>query len=182
VRVTVVPNPAAAVAFVAANPVDRVVLSVLFPDGAGQAAIRRIRRDHPRVLVFGIGADQAEDTRSLDVHGLLTKSRPLAELVQAVSGSRPAPHRTTPMSVSGTRRRVYSARVASTPLAAQFLTGREREVLRLLVLARPTDRIAAELGISVATARGYVQGILSKLDVHSRVQAVSYAVRHSVVS
>jgi DNA-binding CsgD family transcriptional regulator len=67
------------------------------------------------------------------------------------------------------------------PLATQFLTNREREVLGLLVSAQSTARIADELGISLTTARGYVQSILAKLGVHSRVEAVAYAVQHCVV-
>jgi DNA-binding CsgD family transcriptional regulator len=50
------------------------------------------------------------------------------------------------------------------------------------VSAQSTYRIADELGISVTTTRGYVQSILAKFGVHSRVEAVAYAVRHSVVT
>jgi two-component system nitrate/nitrite response regulator NarL len=54
-------------------------------------------------------------------------------------------------------------------------------VLQLLAMAKSTERIATEMGISVTTTRGYIQAILEKLGVHSRVEAVTYAVRHSVV-
>jgi two-component system nitrate/nitrite response regulator NarL len=44
-----------------------------------------------------------------------------------------------------------------------------------------TSAIAESLGISVATTRGYIQSTFTKLGVHSRVEAVTYAVRHGVV-
>lgn len=63
----------------------------------------------------------------------------------------------------------------------RFLTFRERETLDLLVAAKSTEMIAAEMHITTATARGYVQSILEKLCVHSRLEAVAYAARHASV-
>jgi DNA-binding CsgD family transcriptional regulator len=55
------------------------------------------------------------------------------------------------------------------------LTDREREVLELLAGGMSTSDIAARLFISTVTVRNHVQSILHKLDVHSRVEAVSLA-------
>jgi DNA-binding NarL/FixJ family response regulator len=52
------------------------------------------------------------------------------------------------------------------------LTKRQLEVLRLLSEGRSTDEIASELGLSRATVRNYVAGLLAALGVHSRLQAV----------
>ena len=38
-----------------------------------------------------------------------------------------------------------------------------------------------ELGVSPNTVRTHVQGILSKLQVHSRLEAAAFAVRHGLV-
>jgi two-component system nitrate/nitrite response regulator NarL len=53
------------------------------------------------------------------------------------------------------------------------LTPRERQVLGRLIQADSTDQIAATLGITRTTVRAYVQSILTKLGVHSRLQAVA---------
>jgi DNA-binding CsgD family transcriptional regulator len=53
------------------------------------------------------------------------------------------------------------------------LTPRESEILDLLAAGRSTRDIAAELFISLATARNHIQNILRKLRVHSRLEAVS---------
>jgi DNA-binding CsgD family transcriptional regulator len=56
------------------------------------------------------------------------------------------------------------------------LSPREREVLRHLARGETTDRIADELFVSRATVRNHVRAILSKLNVHSRLEAVVAAV------
>ena len=57
------------------------------------------------------------------------------------------------------------------------LTEREREVLRCMMLGFDRARIAAELIVSINTVRTHTQNILSKLEVHSSVEAVSVALR-----
>ena len=61
------------------------------------------------------------------------------------------------------------------------LTGRERDVLRLLVLGRSNPQIAAALFISRATARTHVSHILAKLGVSSRTEAATEAHRQGLV-
>jgi DNA-binding NarL/FixJ family response regulator len=55
---------------------------------------------------------------------------------------------------------------------AGSLTPRELEVLRSMAAAKETAVLAADLGISTNTARGYVQTVLEKLQAHSRLEAV----------
>jgi two-component system, NarL family, nitrate/nitrite response regulator NarL len=62
-------------------------------------------------------------------------------------------------------------------LAAQ-LTSRERECLMMLVDGLDTTAITRRLGVSRTTARTHLQSVLTKLSVHSRLEAVSFAVRH----
>ncbi len=57
------------------------------------------------------------------------------------------------------------------------LTAREREVLDLLTEGLDGAAIAAQLFVSPATVRNHIQHILAKLGVHSRVEAVSLALR-----
>jgi DNA-binding NarL/FixJ family response regulator len=52
------------------------------------------------------------------------------------------------------------------------LTPREREVLGLMARANELPAIAERMGISVHTARGYIQAILEKLHSHSKLEAV----------
>ncbi len=58
------------------------------------------------------------------------------------------------------------------------LTGREREILGLLADGLSGAAIAERLYISPTTVRNHVQHILTKLEVHSRVEAVALLLRH----
>ena len=60
------------------------------------------------------------------------------------------------------------------------LTAREREILGLLARGQSQAEIAAQLVISPKTVGGHIQRILTKLDVHSRAQAVALAHEHGL--
>lgn len=62
-----------------------------------------------------------------------------------------------------------------------LLTEREREILCLMAYGQPTDVISERLHISVTTVRNHIQRLMAKLNVHSRVEAVSCAHRHQLV-
>jgi two-component system nitrate/nitrite response regulator NarL len=184
VHATATSHPRETLAAIERSPVDRVVMNVSFPQGSGLDAIRQVREAWPKIHISCVGTDVPELLRSAadaGAHALLSKKSPLTELVEAViDGSWTVGRSPAPM-VPWTRTRRDSG-TGSYPLTARFLTNREREVLQLLAMAKSTERIAAEIGISVTTTRGYIQAILEKLGVHSRVEAVAYAVRHSVVT
>ncbi len=61
-------------------------------------------------------------------------------------------------------------------LAAR-LTNRERECLLLLVEGLNTAAMVARLGVSRTTVRAHLQSVFTKLGVHSRLEAASFAVR-----
>lgn len=60
------------------------------------------------------------------------------------------------------------------------LTPREREILSLLVQGHSTRDMAQTLVISASTVRNHIRHILSKLGVHSRLEAVAFAIRHGL--
>jgi PAS domain S-box-containing protein len=61
------------------------------------------------------------------------------------------------------------------------LTSREREVLSLLASGASTRQIAETLAVSVATVRNHIGHVLSKLSVHSRLQAVAQGIQHELL-
>ena len=165
-----------------------VVLNVLRTPVPTVQALRAIRRHRPGTrLICLVGNDPEAGRLWLDAGAdlVLSKRQPLQELVDCVLAASPAleapagwPGQRFPDGPgAATRLRVSNA----SPLAARFLTDREREVLRLLVAAESTKAIARRLGISVPTARRHIQSTFTKLGVHSRVEAVTFAVRHAIV-
>jgi DNA-binding NarL/FixJ family response regulator len=61
------------------------------------------------------------------------------------------------------------------------LSRREREVLRLLASGAGTTQIAGSLYVSPATVRTHIQNVITKLEVHSRVDVAAFVTRHQVL-
>lgn len=80
------------------------------------------------------------------------------------------------------RQRLAEARLTSTEpglTPAADLTRRELQILSLLQAGATTAAIAQQLFVARATVKNHVQNIFSKLEVHSRLEAVAYVKRLS---
>jgi DNA-binding NarL/FixJ family response regulator len=62
------------------------------------------------------------------------------------------------------------------------LTPREYEILTYLVAGKSGDAIAEALDIAPLTVRTHVRNLMSKLGVHSRLEAVAFGVRHGLTA
>jgi DNA-binding NarL/FixJ family response regulator len=61
------------------------------------------------------------------------------------------------------------------------LSGRELEILRLLVEGNCNKEVASTLGISLKTVETYRWRIKQKTNAHSLVHLVHYAIRHHII-
>jgi DNA-binding NarL/FixJ family response regulator len=158
---------------------DVVVMDYRLPDGDGIDATRRLRAECPQavvVLLTGF-ADDATFLRALEAGcvGMVAKEHSVDELVAAVRAAAvglPVGQRSTQK--SGTDR------VAPRP--PFDLTVREREVLQLLADGVSTDAIARRLVLSLHTVRNHIRNVLGKMGAHSRLEAVSLAMQHGIVT
>ena len=159
---------------------DPFCVSVPSPRG-GTRAIDRLRTIGEATKVIVLTADQDPAGMVLAMAagaaGYVHKTRGLAALVCAIrraySGDVVVALPSDAMSRS--RGDMDAIRLAS------FLTTRERQCLALLAEGLGTTAMARRLGISATTVRTHVQAVLSKLGVHSRLEAASLAVRHALV-
>jgi two-component system, NarL family, nitrate/nitrite response regulator NarL len=169
-------TPEDAVQAVRLHEPDMLVTDVDFADERGLDAIRLVADRHPATkIVVLTGLDSPDVVRAaleIGVAGYTRKDRSLRAIVDALERVG-----TGGVAIdSGLLRRlaVRSRAVrSSTHTMFGSLTPRERRVLELLVDGQNTAEIVAELHISDSTARTHVQSILSKLGVHSRLQAVA---------
>jgi DNA-binding NarL/FixJ family response regulator len=89
--------------------------------------------------------------------------------------------------VTATRAQIRPLRPAAGPGTANpggggtGLTPRELEILRLMGTGANTRAVSEQLHVSPATVRNHVQSILTKLEVHSRLAAVAYAMNHGLL-
>ena len=172
---------------IGAEPVDVAIVDLGLPDGYGGGLIQELRDANPeaQALVLSASLDRSEIARAVEygAAGVLHKSSGMDEVVEAVRRLRAGE---TLLSISevvellrfaGARRKEeHEARHA----LAQ-LTPREREVLQALAEGLDGREIAERLSISVATERNHTARILAKLGVHSRLQALVFALRYGVV-
>ena len=111
------------------------------------------------------------------------KSAHIEEIKQAVQqvarGASLVQHKDVIELLHGVRRDREREREAQAALAQ--LTPRERDVLQALSEGLSDKEIAQQLYVSTATARTHVASTLSKLGVHSRLQAVVFAASHGVI-
>jgi DNA-binding NarL/FixJ family response regulator len=161
-----------ALAFARVNPPDLVVLDVCLPGISGYEVLRQlqetVREDLPIVLMSGQRTDKQDWVSALhlgaDDH--LVKPFEPDELLARV-------RRSLARTANGNG---HGALLGSTsPL--EILTFREREVLSLLTSGLTQSQIATQLVISPRTVGTHIHHILTKLDVHSRAQAVALALR-----
>lgn len=158
---------------------DVCVMDLAFPDGDGLDAVRDIRARAPgvRVLVLSGSSDAhtAWTVLQAGAHAFVGKDQPVDGVFDALDRLAAGEmafdlsllrHAAPPNRVDEGEHRVIRA-----------LTPREREVLGRLVQAQSTVRISQSMGITASTARAYVQTVLMKLGVHSRLQAVSLVTR-----
>ena len=162
------------------------VLSATLPHCDGIEATLRIldEADGCRVLVLSEQEDQQIllDALEAGACGYMTKESPLRELIEAVR----AVHRgetLIPSWMLGSLLKVLIRRRREAARAMQLissLTRREREVLALLTGGAGHDAIAERLVISPETARTHIQNVITKLGVHSRLEAAAYVRRNGI--
>jgi two-component system, NarL family, nitrate/nitrite response regulator NarL len=166
--------------------VDVALMDYLLPDGTGADATRVVKRRWPNARVVMLTA-VADDETILDavkagVDGYLTKDRAGTDVVDAVraayAGEMLLPHAVA----VELAHHVTSDRLEVTRrIDVHDLTPRELEVLQALVEGRSSRDICADLYIAPNTLRTHVQNLLSKLRVHSKLEAVAYALKQQLV-
>lgn len=160
---------------------DVVVMDYRLPDGDGAVAAREIRKERPDTAVVMVTASDHDTVIAAAIEagcaGYVTKDRAAQEVVAAV---RAAARGEVAFPASALARMI--PRMRGTSSRSTALTPRELEILQLLADGRSTREIADELVLSQSTIRNHVQNILGKLDAHSKLEAVTTAVRQGIVS
>jgi NarL family two-component system response regulator LiaR len=161
---------------------DVVLMDMVMPDMDGAATTEVIRQQNPSVEVIALTSFQEEDLieRALQAGAISyllknVSADALADAIrQAHAGHSILAPEATEALVKATRQRAGQRDYG--------LTERESEVLSLLVEGLSNAEIAERLVVSVATAKFHVRGILSKLGVSSRTEAVALALQRNLIT
>jgi len=162
---------------------DVLLVDIGLPGMSGIEGTRRLKGRHPALAVLMLTVYD-DDRRIFDAMcagacGYLLKKTPPARLLESlkevVGGG-------APMSPEVARRVVALFREIRPPEHADYqLTAHEIRILALLVEGHNYKTAADELGVSINTIRFHMRSIYEKLQVHSKSEAVSKALRSRIV-
>jgi len=94
--------------------------------------------------------------------------------------SQKLPNASAELEVEASLKRAIDTTQQAEAMPRTDLTGREREVLRLIAMGFTNAQVAKELHISTLTVNAHLRSIYSKLDVPSRSAATRYAMEHGL--
>ena len=162
---------------------DIVLMDVSMPGCGGIEATGRLKELHPDVQVLMLSVH--EDTELLQeairngAAGYIIKRAAESELVNAIHAVSRGDLYVHPAMTRALFANTSSAQTDN-HAAVETLTPREVEILRLLVQGYTNREIANLLILSVRTIESHRANIMGKLNLHSRVELVRYATKHSL--
>ena len=160
---------------------DVVLMDYSLPDGTGIEAASLIKAEHPAANVLLLTGSDDPSLLSQAIQagcaGYLTKDAPPDDVVDAIrrihAGESVIPPEQLHQVLQGVSRTNRGL--------GHRISAREREILGLLAEGMSTEEIAEHLFLSWHTVRNHIQRIIGKLNAHSRLEAVTTAVREGVI-
>jgi len=178
----------AAVALAESEQPDLVLLDILMPGMSGIDVLGKIKAVSPAsAVVLLTGSESEEDLVAAirgGARGYILKDMPFDELVLAIDkiaggGAAVSPGMAGKL-FDVTRELILHQELISTRKPS--LTGREIEVLGLVADGKTSRQIGDLLFISENTVKNHIRNILDKLGLHSRNEAVLYAIRENLIT
>jgi DNA-binding NarL/FixJ family response regulator len=168
---------------------DVAVLDVRMPLVSGIEAAALIKADQPGIRILMLTISDEEDDLfeavKAGANGYLLKEISIDEIADAVRSVHSGQSLITPSMASKLLTEfadlVRREEPAQQDLPAPRLTPREMEVLQEVAKGLSNRDIAQSLSIAENTVKNHVRNILEKLHLHSRMQAVLYAVRQNLL-
>jgi DNA-binding NarL/FixJ family response regulator len=166
---------------------DVVLMDVRMPRRSGIEATQRIKElmPHVKIVVLTNSDEEADlyEAIKAGASGYLLKEISSEEVADAIRSVVQGHSRISPAMASKllSEFQAMSKRTDDRqPLAPPKLTERELQILRLVAKGLGNRDIAQQLFISENTVKNHIRNILEKLQLHSRMEAVIYAVREKL--
>ena len=165
---------------------DVVLMDVRMPKVSGIEATRSIAEVVPtaKILMLTV-SDEEEDLYEAvkaGATGYLLKEISIEEVANAIRAVMTGQSLISPSMASKLLSEFNNlAKAAQQKVLAPKLTDRELQVLKLVAQGMSNREVAEQLFISENTVKNHVRNILEKLHLHSRMEAVVYAVREKLL-
>ena len=167
---------------------DVILMDVRMPHRSGIEATQQIKDllPHVKILMLTISDEEADlyEAIKAGASGYLLKEISIDEVADAIRSVSAGQSRLSPSMAAKLLQEfaAMSKRAAEArQLPAPRLTDREMEVLRLVAQGLNNRDIARDLFISENTVKNHIRNILDKLHLHSRMEAVVYAVKEKLL-
>ena len=160
---------------------DVVLMDYQLPDGTGTKCAEALKEAGAEAMIIMLtGRDRGRvvaEAIEAGCSGFFTKTDRLEEIIDAIRTVRDGGSAFSQNVLSQVVEHMRRPKGGPT----ESLTGREREVLRLLAQGRTTEQMAEELYLSQHTVRNHVRNLTMKLDAHSKLEAVVVGVREGLI-
>jgi DNA-binding NarL/FixJ family response regulator len=160
---------------------DVILLDHRMPDGDGVAAIPSLEALRPGMGIVVLTASAADHVLMAAIEGgasgFLSKTRSLDEVTAAVRAAAAGESVISPEMLA----RLLPRFQRTGGHSADELTDREREVLALVAEGLSNAAIAERLVVSVHTVRNHIASLSAKLGAHSKLEALSIALRQGLL-
>ncbi len=165
---------------------DVVLLDVRMPKKSGIEACLAIKEAVPsaKIIMLTVSDEEADlyEAVKSGASGYLLKDSSIEEVAQAIRVVADGQSLISPsMAIKLIDEFKQMSRPERESGPALRLTERELDVLRLVAQGLSNKDIAARLFISENTVKNHVRNMLEKLQLHSRMEAVMYAVRENLL-
>ncbi|MGZ5416525.1 MAG: response regulator [Nocardioides sp.] len=176
----------AATELAASTVPDVILMDVRMPKRSGIEACVAIKEIAPtaRIIMLTVSDEEVDlyDAVKNGASGYLLKDSSIDEVAQAIRVVADGQSLISPsMAIKLLDEFKQMSRTDRQQVPSPRLTDRELEVLKLVAQGLNNREIAKRLFISENTVKNHVRNILEKLQLHSRMEAVMYAVREKLL-
>ncbi len=165
---------------------DVVLMDLAMPIMSGLEATRRIRKKFPGTKVLAL--TQYEDreyivpTIEAGARGFISKTAAFSELASAIQSVHQGKSFLSPVAAAAVVEEYQQKASEGERDPYQYLTDREREMLKLVAEGYTAREIADMLVITLRTVETHKTNLMNKLDIHNKADLIRFAIRKGIIT